>query len=362
MVGRILKKNRDLKPDTLRDIGEFGLIKRIAGRSGKGNASVLVGIGDDAALIKAGAQHAVPVLVTTDSLVEDIHFRKQFPPEYLGWKSLAVNISDIAAMGGVPRHYLLSLSIPGDLSSEYLDRLCAGMTNAARKYGLSLIGGDTTSSPDRIYISVTVIGVPSKNVLLRKGALPGDAIFVTGTLGDSALGLRILEESGKSLYPSLDRRRQGGGSEPRTTANLVSRLVERHLKPVPRVKEGIFFAESGMVTSMIDISDGLLADLGHICEESMVGGRVWINKVPLSPGFRAMSERYGGIGLALSGGEDYELLFTVAGDDVGRFLDRAGGMKLTRVGEIVKKKGLEITGDDGAMHVTENRGYEHFRV
>jgi thiamine-monophosphate kinase len=337
----------------LSDLGEFGLIKRIARRSRKKDASVFVGIGDDAAVV--GAFSETPLLVTTDALIEDIHFRRRYPPEDMGWKALAVNISDIAAMGGNPRYYLLSLSVPDGVSVEYIDRLSKGMAEAARRYGLTLIGGDTTSSPERIYISVTVLGEAPGEVLLRKGARPGDAVFVTGKLGDSALGLKLLEGSrGQGVKGSRISPRTLGPSDPRT-------LIERHLRPTPRVKEGRFLARSGMVTAMIDISDGLLADLGHICEESGVGARVWVERLPLSGGFKALSGRYGGIDLALSGGEDYELLFTVRGELTGTFLDEARGMKCTQVGEIVRGKRVDVLREDGSVYMPKGGGYEHFK-
>ncbi|MDO8447124.1 MAG: thiamine-phosphate kinase [Deltaproteobacteria bacterium] len=357
------KKNPPIPPLSkggeggLRDLGEFGLIKRISKRSRIRDSSVMVGIGDDAAVItppspplnKGGMGGVAPLLITTDSLVEDVHFRRDSPPEALGWKALAVNISDIAAMGGMPKHYLLSLSVPEGISVDYLDRLFAGMTDAARRHGLSLIGGDTTSSPDRIYISVTVIGEASKNILLRKGAKAGDQIFVTGTLGDSALGLRMLEESGV------------GSWELGVKDLKLKTIINRHLRPVPRVKEGILLANSGTITSMIDISDGLLADLGHICEESKVGATVWADKIPLSKGFKSLSDRFGGIDLALSGGEDYELLFTVNGKEVKNFLSEAKGVKSTHIGEITKGKGVRVVGKDGQLHIPQRSGYEHFK-
>jgi len=340
-----------LSPKNLRDIGEFGLIKRITRRSRRKDPSVKVGAGDDAAVItppippltRGGKRGATPLLVTTDSLVEDVHFRRDSPPEAVGWKAVAVNISDIAAMGGVPKYYLLSLSVPEGISVDYLDRLSAGMNEAARRYGLSLIGGDTTSSPDRIYISITVIGEASKNILLRKGAKTGDQIFVTGTLGDSALGLRILEEGRDVVAPPLQK------------------LIMRHLRPIPRVKEGIFLANSGMITSMIDVSDGLLADLGHISEESGVGATVWADKIPLSKGFKSLSDRFGGIDLALSGGEDYELLFTVNGGNITNFLSETKGVKFAHIGEITKGKGVRVVGRDGRLHIPQRSGYEHFK-
>lgn len=357
-------KAQNSKLKTLKDIGEFGLIKRISQRSRKRDLSVLIGIGDDAAAINVGAalrgrpqkgthiekgtHIGVPLLVTTDSLVEDIHFKRSYPPEDIGWKALAVNISDIAAMGGVPKYYLLSLSIPERVSVEYIDLFYSGMAGAARKYGLSLIGGDTTASPDRIYISITVIGKAGEIVLLRKGARPGDAIFVTGTVGDSALGLKILEEHTPPL-PPLTKGGMGGW------------LINRHLRPTPRLKEGAFLAKSGIVTSMIDISDGLVADMGHICEESRVGARIYAGKLPLSAGFRAVSGKYGGMELALVGGEDYELLFTVSSENVENFMRRSKGIKYTQIGEITKGKGVQVIGTGGERYVPTSGGYEHFK-
>lgn len=339
-----------MRHNDLQEIGEFGLIKRIAGRTRRKDPFVQVGIGDDAAVITPSSpavsgKRTGRLLITTDSLVEDVHFRRNSPPDDLGWKALAVNISDIAAMGGVPRHYLVAISIPPSLSVEYLDSLFAGMKDAADRYGLSLIGGDTTSSPDRIYISITVLGETSDGAVLRNGARPGDNVFVTGTLGDSALGLRILEKTEVRGQRTEDRYRT---------------IVKRHLRPTPRVKEGIILAKSGMVNSMIDVSDGLLADLGHICEESGVGARINVDKLPLSKGFRMLSTEYGGLELALSGGEDYELLFT-GSPLLPSFLEKTKGVKYTAIGEIVKEKGIAVSGADGSFYAIKGTGYDHFR-
>jgi thiamine-monophosphate kinase len=341
-------------PSSLRDIGEFGLIKRIARKAKRKDKSVVVGIGDDAAVIDVRARDDLPLLVTTDSLVEDIHFRRNFPPEAIGWKALAVNISDIAAMGGVPEYYLLSLGIPEGISIEFVDQFVRGMTVAAEEYGLSMIGGDTTSSPDKFYISVTVLGKGSGNVFLRKGARAGDVIFVTGTLGDSALGLKILEES-------RIESREFGAKFRNPQSAIRNQLIERHLRPIPRVKESTQLAKIGMVTSMIDISDGLICDLGHICEESKVGARIRIDELPLSLEFNTLSAKYGGIELALSGGEDYELLFTVRSKDVKSFMSMTEGTKYTPIGEVLKQMGVEVIGTDGSRYLPKSSGYEHFR-
>ncbi len=343
-------------PSSLRGIGEFGLIKRIAGKTKRKDKSVLVGIGDDAAVINVGVTGRSPLLVTTDSLIEDVHFRRDYQPEALGWKALVVNISDIAAMGGVPEHYLLSLGIPEGISVAYIDRFVRGMTEAAEEFGLSMIGGDTTSSPDKFYISVTVLGKGSENVFLRKGARAGDVIFVTGTLGDSALGLKILEEC-RVQSPEFGVKEL----KLKTQNSKLKTIIERHLRPTPRVKEGIQLAKIGMVTSMIDISDGLLCDLGHICEESKVGARVRIDELPLSQGFNTLSAKYGGIELALSGGEDYELLFTVRSKDVKSFMSMTEGTKYTPIGEVLKERVVEVIGADGSRYLPKSSGYEHFR-
>lgn len=199
------------------------------------------------------------------------------------------------------------------------------------------------------------MGKGSETLLLRKGARAGDVIFVTGTLGDSALGLKILEDKKVSIWE--DERFSTAQPLNRST----SQLINRHLRPTPRVKEGIQLAKTGMVTSMIDISDGLLCDLGHICEESRVGARVRIDELPLSQGFNTFSAKYGGIELALSGGEDYELLFTVRSKDVKSFMSMTEGTKYTPIGEVMKDRVIEVIGADGSRYLPKSSGYEHFR-
>jgi len=324
----------------LRELGEFGLIDRIAGRASTG-VGVVVGIGDDAAAVKPVSGRLG--LVTSDMLVEGVHFDLSLcDPLSLGRKSLSVNLSDIAAMGGEPRHFLLSLAVPPRIPLEFLDSFVQGMLERAAEFGVDLIGGDTCSSPDRLVISITVLGdqLPER-IVRRSGARPGDRVCVTGTIGDSALGLRLLR-SGERSGPA----------------------VARHLDPAPRVREGRSLAESGIPTAMIDISDGLLADLGHILDLSSAGARIDADLLPLSPLFRAHFPHIDreALSLALAGGEDYELLFTSPAERLPELFGLFGGLgtPVTVIGEITRTGGLHLLGADGAELFLDVRGYDHF--
>ncbi len=324
----------------LRELGEFGLIDRIAGQVGL-EPGIVIGIGDDAAAVEPTPGSAT--LVTTDMLVEGIHFDLSLcDPHTLGRKSLAVNLSDIAAMGGKPRHFLLSLALPEDTPVEFLDRFIKGLLEMAGEFCVALVGGDTCASRGGLVISVTVMGeqLPER-VVSRGGAHPGDLIFVTGTLGDAALGLRLL--------------RRGERTGP---------AVMKQLDPLPRVREGLALAEAGMPTAMIDLSDGLLADLGHLLDLSGVGARVELEKIPLSESFleqRSLLAEDPFL-LPLAGGEDYELLFTVPPakrEAAGALLARLG-TRATVVGEITPDGGLKVVAADGTEYRAAAKGYNHF--
>ncbi|BDV41351.1 thiamine-monophosphate kinase [Geotalea uraniireducens] len=325
----------------LGEIGEFGFIGRIAARIAEGKG-VRVGIGDDAAVTEV--QPGYVLLTTSDMLIEQVHFDLAFTDPYrLGKKSLAVNLSDIAAMGGEPRHFLLSLAIPVDLPLEFLDRFIEGVLAMADQYGVILIGGDTCRSSAGLVVSITLHGeqLPDR-VVCRAGARPGDAVFVTGTVGDSALGLAQLRQ-GETAGPAVDR----------------------HLDPVPRVRAGIALAEAGFATAMIDISDGLLADLGHIAERSGVGARVDAEQLPISPFFRAAASRLSTdhLALALAGGEDYELLFTAPAPLEERIIDlmAALGVMCRRIGTITAAgSGIVVTGEGGRTLAVPRAGFNHF--
>lgn len=279
----------------LNSLGEFGLIRRIA--SAVKVPDGVLGIGDDCATLPQ--KEGMETLVTTDMLVEGSHFLLDDIPAYmLGWKSAAVNISDIAAMGGRPSASFLSLALPGKLGSEWLDEFMQGYLDLSKRYGCTLLGGDTTSSPDRLCINVTVLGESVHGqAKLRSGAVPGDLICVSGPLGDSAGGLRVI----------LDRLERGADEK---------ELVRRHYAPLPRVSEGLALAATEGVHAMMDISDGIGSDLRHILEASGTGAEVDLKALPLSDELRHCCERHGWdpYRLACSGGEDYELLFTAAPD------------------------------------------------
>ncbi len=324
----------------VKDIGEFGLIARIAERVRPG-IGVETGIGDDAAVTEPSFGSLT--LCTTDMLVEGVHFDLAFgDPRSLGRKSLSVNLSDIAAMGGKPRHFLLSMAIPPTITVEFLDDFIGGMLDRADDFGVSLIGGDTCSSKSGLVISVTVLGeqIPGK-IIRRRGAKAGDLIFVTGTVGDSALGLEML------------RRGEQGG--PATV---------RHLDPTPRVTEGAELAGAGIPTAMIDISDGLLADLGHILNCSGAGARLELDKIPLSPFFleKCSPLSDNSFSLALAGGEDYELLFTAPvflKDEVLDLFKRLA-TQVTIIGEIAADRRLSVVAGNGTEYAVKKRGFDHF--
>jgi thiamine-monophosphate kinase len=323
----------------LRELGEFGLIERISASASR-NAGVKIGIGDDAAAIEPTT--GLFSLITTDMLLEGVHFDLSFSdPLTLGRKSLAVNLSDIAAMGGIPRYFLLSLALPRQISVEFVDLFIGGTLEMAEQFGVSLIGGDTCASQRGVVISVTVIGEQYPDLVVsRSGARPGDLICVTGTVGDSALGLSLLQRGLREGF-----------------------AVSRHLDPTPRIREGILLAESRLPTAMIDVSDGLLADLGHILQLSGAGARLCLDKLPLSADYL---ERYSVTGediysLPLSGGEDYELLFTTpAGKiDTVQSVLMEGGSGCAVIGEIAAAGMLQLT-VCGVEYTPKQWGYNHF--
>ena len=320
--------------------GEFGLIERIRAQVA-GRDDVLLGIGDDCCATTLPAGEIL--LTTTDLLLEEIHFRRAWTNLYaLGRKAVAVNISDIAAMGGTPQSLSLGLALPADLNPDDFDQLIAGILAAAKEYGAVLSGGDTCRSPGGLMLSVTVQGsIKPEQILRRSGAKVGDLLYVSGTLGDSALALRELL-AGRT--PPAD-------------------LALRHHQPLARLRLGQALARRRLATAMIDLSDGLRADLGHILEASGVGARVQAAALPLSATFRAaLAAEPGVLDLALGGGEDYELLWSappsaaVALAALSAELD----LPLTCIGEVVAGAGLLVTAADGQEIVSAKVGYNHF--
>jgi thiamine-monophosphate kinase len=323
------------------ELGEFGLIDLLAKIAPQGGPEhrMLVGIGDDAAAWR-GDDSAV--LATTDAMVEGVHFTRGTPWWELGWKALAVNLSDIAAMGGEPRYALVNLSLPGATEVEDVVQLYRGMADLADQHRVAIVGGNITAAPV-VMIAVTVIGHGLKEGLLRRSAaVPGDHIAVTGHLGSAAAGLKAL--AGKlKLRPE--------------TAAL---LKKAHLQPQPRISEGQALVKRG-VRSAIDISDGLIADLGHVCAASNVGATVRVNAVPIHP---LVKEAFGkdALGLALTGGEDYELLFTASErimEEVKASLDAE--CPVTVIGEIGDGAGVVLLGEDGRPYHIDGHGWDHFQ-
>ncbi len=331
-------------PMKLWQIGEFGLIEIITeflNKSGVSNTpehDILIGVGDDAA---AWRSQGLPQLGTTDILVQDVHFSLDIITWWeLGWKALAVNISDIAAMGGMPKHALVSLGLPSDTEVEQVIELYQGMAEIAKKFDLSIIGGDVIKAP-LVIISPSVVGIAGNNILTRSAALPADLIAVTGYLGSSAAGLRMLK---------------AGLEFDKETAYY---LRQAHLCPLPRVGEGELLAQHG-VRAAIDLSDGLVADLAKICQASKVGARVMTNKVPIHPFVQAAFEQ-DCLRLALSGGEDYELLFTAQSDVIERTQSLMSS-PVTIIGEIVAEPGqVTLLDEEGKVMEWEGGGWEHFR-
>ena len=334
-----------LNHENVKNVGEFGLISRLTSGAKQGRG-VVTGIGDDAAV--TALTPGMQLLTSTDMLLEDVHFRRRWHDPYrLGRKSLAVNISDIAAMGGIPRWALLSLAIPADISLDFLDLFTAGFLSLAEEQGVSLIGGDTCASRSGLIISVTIMGEQfPEQILRRSGARPGDEIWVTGTLGDAAAGLKLLERQ-----PPLH------GDEEQV-------LVARLLDPTPRTAAGRTLATSGLVTAMIDVSDGVLSDFGHIAELSGVGGTIQLGHIPLSNAFLAASRSSHSAlqSLALSGGEDYELCFTAPLDHREKIDDlmKKCGVQVTPVGIVTNSKEVVVVNPDGSRYDVPNCGFNHF--
>ncbi len=288
-----------------------------------------IGIGDDCAVIGLPKGHEA--LITTDFSLENVHFRRAWhPAESVGWRCLARGLSDIAAMGGEPRAAFLSLALPKELPQAWVDRFFSGLLKLARKYEVHLAGGDIAESPAGVLADIVVLGsVPKGKAVLRSRARVGDFIYITGTLGASVATLELLRE----------------GKKPRRATHL------RHFYPEPRLRVGRYLREKKLATAMIDTSDGLSVDLGHICEESGVGAVIYAESLPRTSGPR-------GLEFALHGGEDYELLFTAApGAKVPKLIE---GVEVTRIGEIVGGDVIRIADAQGKTKLLQPEGWQHF--
>lgn len=337
---------------TLADIGELALIDKIRLRFARKSRAVVKGIGDDAAVLRGAAR---PLLATADMMVEGVHFDLRFiTPRQLGFKLVSANVSDIYAMGGVPQFALLSIAVPGKTSGAFMDDFFDGVDEALRAYRVALIGGDISSSAGPAALSATVLGQADRPVF-RSGARPGDKIYVTGTLGDSACGLRIL----KALGRTVDFRRPldfaGRGRNRRLTWAALEPLLRRHL--LPEARKPLKGA-----TAMIDVSDGLFIDLARLTDESGVGARVYLYRLPISDEMKraAMFLGLDALELAVSGGEDYELLFTSRGR-VPIYRSRNSLLRVTCIGEITKT-GKVAVDEEGIERPFRPEGYRHFNL
>lgn len=333
------------------DIGEFGLIQRISQMLPTGGPDVVVGIGDDVAVLRASSERLL--LATCDIQLEGAHFlRDRITPYQLGRKALAINLSDIAAMGGYPKYALISLGLPPDISVAYVDELYVGLRAEAEEAGVTIVGGNMSRSPLGLVVDIFLLGeVAAEHLVLRSGARPGDVVLVTGTLGDAAAGLALLLD--EALQPD---------------EALAAPVKAALLTPTPRLAEGQAIARTELATAMIDLSDGLASDVGHICERSEVGVRIWAERLPVSPAVREIAALAGRDPLewALAGGEDYELLFTAppqAAEALRTAVAEATGTPVTVVGEITPSAGGRVLIQaDGRTVPLEAIGWDHFRT
>jgi len=301
-----------------------------------------VGIGDDAAVLRS--RIGTECIVTTDAFLENVHFRrKTYPPKALGYKALARATSDIAAMGARPRYFFLTIGLPNASAGAWFDDFLDGMARAAQRFNLVLAGGDTTKYP-AVVASLTVLGEADRGrAILRSGARPGDFLCVSGRLGEAELGLRLVQ---RRLH---ERRRW-------------TNLLRKHLYPEPRLAMGQWLSMNRCATSMIDTSDGLSTDLQHICKASGVGAVVWTAKIPAVKVPRGL-QRSGldHLEMALHGGEDYELLFTVPKRLAGKLPRRVRGVPMTIIGEITHGKKVVMLEPSGRTTPLDPKGWDPFR-
>jgi thiamine-monophosphate kinase len=331
-------------------LGEFALIDRIRSALPEPGPNVVVGIGDDVAVLEGSAESVW--LATCDVQVEGAHFlRDSIPPKRLGRKALAINLSDIASVGGIPRFALVSLGLPGDLEVGFVDELYAGLREEGERYGVEIVGGNVSKSRLGMFIDVFLLGETLReNVVLRSGAKPGDRIMVTGSLGDAAAGVALLLDSNL-----------------KTDESYAAAAAERQYSPIPRVKEGALIGALRQATSMIDVSDGVAGDLGHICEKSHVSARLEAARLPVRAENRELARAARGDEwhFALHGGEDYELLITAPPGRAERLAQRITaetGTPVTTIGEVLPpEQPFQLVLLDGKTISLGALGWDHFK-
>jgi thiamine-monophosphate kinase len=344
----------------LHQIGEINLLKEVRKRFSSKDQSIIIGIGDDAAVIAPPIKRDEKLLVTTDMMNEGIHFDLNFTaPFHLGFKLVSINVSDIFAMGGSPRYLFLNIAMKRDADEDFFWSLFEGISFAMNSYDVKLVGGDLCAAENDMVLSATIIGSGDK-ILTRSGASIGDRIYVTGTLGDSACGLALLQrltDESRMRVKSYEFRVQPLNF---LTSQVISwdigePLLRRHLMPIARDSAKI----AKHVTAMIDISDGLFIDLCRICDESNVGARIYLDKIPISKDMKYAAEIMGldPIHLATSGGEDYELLFTAPAQTLNFLTSEPPN--ITCIGEIIEKDRIVVDGT-GREFPMKAEGYQHF--
>lgn len=342
-------------------LGEFGLISLIRRRVQHRSPGMVLGIGDDAAVLALEGDESL--LATTDMLLEGVHFQRRWGcPRELGRKALAVNLSDIAAMGGRPQYALLGLAIPTDGPSlQELEALLAGLEEEAAICGVTLVGGDTCASQSGLVLALTVLGrVSAGRPVLRSGAKPGDGLWLTGVVGGAAAGLLALEQGVRPGAGWPDNVPRPGWLGPEEEA-AIRAAVAAHLTPVPRLAAGQ--ALVGCATAMIDVSDGIASDVGHLCAESRAAARILASQVPIHPGAAAIARLAGRdpLDLALRGGEDYELLFTAATDPRAVLAAAVPDLPVTRIGEVLAGDPVpRLVHPDGREELLAG-GFDHLR-
>lgn len=321
----------------LRSLRERDLIAAVRKEFRSQERGLIAGIGDDAAVIRGTKK---PLVLTKDLLIENVHFIVSLHPPYeLGRKSLNVNLSDIAAMGGRAKYALLGLGLRKKTEPAWVERFFLGFKSAAQESGVELIGGDISESKD-ILVSVTVVGTVERPIL-RNGARPGDLIFVSGCLGDAAAGLKLLR---KGFRMGINRQ--------------ADALIKTFLDPKPQLALGRALSRRRLASAMIDTSDGLSIDLRHICEESRAGADVYLEKLPLSPQIRVFEKKPDA--LALNGGEDYELLFTAPPRNLPALAKLEKRFNFSWMGRITRRTTIRVIDKNGRSRLLEAGGYQHF--
>ncbi len=340
------------RPALLSNLGEFQLIQSIPRRFSTQGFHPTVGTGDDAAVLPPSPLQQV--VISTDLLVEDVHFTRKAATFYdIGYKAAAVNLSDIAAMGATPTAIFVAIALPPSLTYEDWQEFYRGLAIPCKRHKVQLLGGDTSSSPSALFITITITGqVHSEHILTRQGAKVGDHIYVSGTLGDSAAGLAYLKKNKRPPKPS-------------TLSKPMKYLVHRHLQPTARIALGQLLASQPYASAAMDLSDGLSGDLRHLCRQSQVGALIHSRQIPMSKHMQSYAKRIRANPLhwSLHGGEDYELLFTVPTKWQHELekVAKTCRVPITQIGVIQSHRfGIRIEQGDNTQEVLLQQAYEHF--